>query len=206
MEKPEDASQETLAAAGLHDCRVRLTKSHRFARNSGIPHLSQRVNQGDAGEVITLLEQGKYADISWLPLTSGDRLQLLLERTIVEHFGDLAKETDPVKALDRMNQFKILCALNHGPYGVSAINQTAIQVLNQNLGKGYGAGTSPWYHGRPVLIRKNDYQLQLFNGDMGIVLQDPHHENVMTVFIKKITGSCNVLHRTGCQSMIPHMP
>jgi len=188
MEKPEDTSQEILFATGLHDCRVRLTKSYRFAKNSGIPRLSQLVNQGDAGEAITCFKQGKYADLSWLTLKSGDRMLLLLEKMIVQYFGDLAKETDPVKALSSMNKFKILCALNHGPYGVIAINQVATQVLNQNIGRGYGAGTSPWYHGRPVLIRKNDYQLQLFNGDMGIVLRDPDKENVLTVFIKNNNG------------------
>jgi exodeoxyribonuclease V alpha subunit len=188
MEKPQDSPEETIATTGLHDCRVRLTKSYRFANKSGIPRLSQLVNQGKAEEAIRLFKAGKYADLSWLPLKTGDRLLQLLEKKIVHYFGELAKETDPVKALDSMNTFKILCALNHGPYGVSAINQMATQVLNRNIGKGYGAGTSPWYHGRPVLIRKNDYQLKLFNGDMGIVLQDPDKNSILTVFIKNNNG------------------
>ncbi len=32
---------------------------------------------------------------------------------------------------------------------------------------------SPWYSGRPVLVTQNDYSLGLFNGDIGIALQDP---------------------------------
>ena len=32
---------------------------------------------------------------------------------------------------------------------------------------------SPWYRGRPVSITRNDYNLGLFNGDIGITLPDP---------------------------------
>jgi len=188
MEKPEDTSEETITATDLHDCRVRLIKSYRFTKKSGIPRLSQLVNQGKAEEAIKLFKEEKHADLSWLPLKTNDRLLPLLEKMIIQYFGDLAKETDPVKALDSMNKFKILCALNHGPHGVSTINQMATQVLNRNTGKGYGSGTSTWYHGQPVLIRKNDYQLKLFNGDMGIVLRDPDKENVLAVFIKNYNG------------------
>ena len=149
MGKPEESSEETpeetIAYTGLHDCRVRLTKSYRFAKKSGIPRLRQLVNQGEAGEAIKLFKEGKYTDLSWLPLKTGDRLRRLLEKKVVQNFGDLAKQTDPAKALDSMNKFKVLCVLNHGPHGVSAINQMATQVLNRNIGKGYGAGTSIWY-------------------------------------------------------------
>jgi exodeoxyribonuclease V alpha subunit len=31
-------------------------------------------------------------------------------------------------------------------------------------------GENPWYAGRPVLITRNNYQLGLFNGDIGIAL------------------------------------
>ena len=92
-----------------------------------------------------------------------------------------------------MNTFKILCALNHGPHGVSGINQLAAQVLTRNRVKGYKAGTSPWYHGRPVLIRKNDYPLGLFNGDMGIVLQDPDRKNSLAAYFKRNNKEvCNI--------------
>jgi exodeoxyribonuclease V alpha subunit len=32
---------------------------------------------------------------------------------------------------------------------------------------------SNFYHGRPVLIRENEPQLRLFNGDIGLLLRDP---------------------------------
>ncbi|MCI5132329.1 MAG: hypothetical protein D3904_12615 [Candidatus Electrothrix sp. EH2] len=31
-----------------------------------------------------------------------------------------------------------------------------------------------WYQGRPIIILRNQYELQLFNGDTGILWQDEH--------------------------------
>jgi exodeoxyribonuclease V alpha subunit len=184
MEKTEDSPGERPISTGLHDCRVHLTKNYRFEETSGIPRLSRLVNQGNADAVMDVLKEGTHKDLNWLPLKIGDRLLPILEKRIIQYFGDLASIKDPEKALDRMNNFKILCALNHGPHGVNGINQLAIEVLSRNTGLGQGTGTSIWYHGRPVIIRKNDYQLELFNGDMGIVLENPDKENALSVFFK----------------------
>jgi exodeoxyribonuclease V alpha subunit len=39
-----------------------------------------------------------------------------------------------------------------------------------------------WYHGRPIMITVNDYQLELFNGDVGLVWADPEHDGQLRVF------------------------
>jgi exodeoxyribonuclease V alpha subunit len=36
-----------------------------------------------------------------------------------------------------------------------------------------GAGGAEWYVGRPLLVTENDYGLQLFNGDTGVVVAAP---------------------------------
>jgi exodeoxyribonuclease V alpha subunit len=37
-------------------------------------------------------------------------------------------------------------------------------------------GGDPWYAGRPLLVTENDYELRLYNGDTGVVVQsDPEH-------------------------------
>ena len=76
--------------------------------------------------------------------------------------------------MDAFCRFKILCALKIGPFGVNAINSLAERVLGEhNLIAAHQPGGDPWYRGRPVLITRNDYNLGLFNGDIGITLPDP---------------------------------
>ncbi|MDD2800843.1 MAG: exodeoxyribonuclease V subunit alpha [Methylococcales bacterium] len=68
--------------------------------------------------------------------------------------------------LDAFDTFQVLCALRRGPWGVEGLNQRIEHWLF--------ADQLPalWYEGRPVMITRNDYNLGLMNGDVGITLKD----------------------------------
>jgi len=70
------------------------------------------------------------------------------------------------QVLDAFDTFQVLCALRRGPWGVEGLNQRIEQWLF--------ADKLPalWYEGRPVMITRNDYNLGLMNGDVGITLKD----------------------------------
>jgi exodeoxyribonuclease V alpha subunit len=58
--------------------------------------------------------------------------------------------------------------------GVTEINRFTEDILNRNgLIELDNLSTYPWYRGRPVLITRNDYNLELFNGDIGITMSEP---------------------------------
>ena len=46
-----------------------------------------------------------------------------------------------------------------------------------------------WYPGRPVMVTRNDYNLRLFNGDVGITLPDPESDARLRVFFRSADGS-----------------
>jgi exodeoxyribonuclease V alpha subunit len=48
---------------------------------------------------------------------------------------------------------------------------------------------SEFYHGRPVLIGTNDYQLRLFNGDVGLILRDAEAGGELRAFFIDATGA-----------------
>jgi exodeoxyribonuclease V alpha subunit len=93
---------------------------------------------------------------------------------IIDGYRKYLTIKDPMLAMDAFCRFKILCALKIGPFGVNAINNLAERALGeQNLIADHRSEGRPWYRGRPVLITRNDYNLGLFNGDIGITLPDP---------------------------------
>ena len=51
----------------------------------------------------------------------------------------------------------------------------------------HGAETGAWYRGRPVLITRNDPSAGLYNGDVGIALEDA--EGVLRVWFDTGAGS-----------------
>jgi exodeoxyribonuclease V alpha subunit len=75
---------------------------------------------------------------------------------------------DAGAALQSLRQLQILCALRDGPFGSQGLNELIARRLTLRFGID---GSRAWYHGRPVIITRNDYARGLFNGDVGIALE-----------------------------------
>src|SRR5699024_8832285 len=73
----------------------------------------------------------------------------------------------------QLDKHNILTAVRGGPAGSAAIN-TAISL---RLARRFDfSPDSDWYHGRPVMITRNDYRAGLYNGDLGIALRDDEQQ------------------------------
>lgn len=72
--------------------------------------------------------------------------------------------------LEARGRYQILCALRRGPWGVELINQCVEEEL---IGAGLVSAEQTWYPGMPLMVTRNDYRLQLMNGDIGLVLDLP---------------------------------
>jgi len=94
--------------------------------------------------------------------------QALAERVVAGYEAYLRAES-VAEALRRFDGFRVLCALHRGYCGVSALNTVIEEIL---AGHGLIERHGRWYRGRPVMITVNDYNLKLFNGDVGIVFND----------------------------------
>ena len=46
-------------------------------------------------------------------------------------------------------------------------------MVREGLIETVSSQSNPWYRGRPVLVTRNDYNLELFNGDIGIAMPVP---------------------------------
>ncbi|MHB1058360.1 MAG: exodeoxyribonuclease V subunit alpha [Rhodanobacter sp.] len=80
----------------------------------------------------------------------------------------LTSPIDPATALRQLHQLQILCALRDGPFGAQGLNDMIVRRLAARFGID---GNRAWYHGRPVIVTRNDYARGLFNGDVGIALE-----------------------------------
>jgi exodeoxyribonuclease V alpha subunit len=171
--KPDEATRLTDAGSGLQDSICVLRKNYRFSTHSGIGQLSRTINRGDVGTSLNLLRNARDPSASWHEYGSIGSLTRNLVRMIIDGYRKYLTIEDPVLAMEAFCRFKILCALKIGPFGVNAINRLAEKVLDeQNLIPGHRPEGYPWYRGRPVLITRNEYNLGLFNGDIGITLSE----------------------------------
>jgi len=171
---------------GIRDSIIQLRRSYRFGAVSGIGEVSRAVNEGDGIRAMEIMKSGSCGDIQWKNLPRTDTMPAVLRDRIIEGFSPYLRETDPAETFDLFNRFRILCALREGPHGIRYMNLLIEQVL-KNEGLIHQDGR--WYIGRPVMITRNDYNLRLFNGDVGITLPDPKLGNELRVFFPAPDGS-----------------
>jgi len=69
---------------------------------------------------------------------------------------------------------------------VQGLNEQVEAYLSR---KGWNGVDTEWYAGRPVLITKNEYGLELYNGDIGICLPDPENPKILKVWFERLDGS-----------------
>ena len=72
-------------------------------------------------------------------------------------------------ALDALGRFRLLCAHRRGPYGVSDWTSRLMAWLAGEL-EDLDVDQRD-YVGRPLLVTENDYELGLYNGDTGVIVQ-----------------------------------
>ncbi len=177
-----DSSQST---PGLSDCIVELRRNWRFGTAAGLSELSRAVNAGRAGDTLRHLTS---ATGSWHPLPSVAQLRAELRAPVLAAFGPASRERDPLAALKAVEHFRILAAVRRGPYGVESLNAVCEGILREG---GFVSGTGIWYAGRPVLITRNEPELRLFNGDIGICLPDSAGE--LRVYFPDASGGARAL-------------
>ncbi len=148
---------------------VELRESYRFLPGSGISQVSAAINAGRADEAVQLLGQN-FPDVARHSLPPLDSLRRALRERVANGFRAALTAENPEDALRNFNQFRLLCAVRKGPYGVVALNRLVEEALAAEHLLTPG---DVHYHGRPIMVLRNDYTLRLFNGDIGLLLRDP---------------------------------
>ncbi|MBI2810821.1 MAG: D-alanyl-D-alanine carboxypeptidase/D-alanyl-D-alanine-endopeptidase [Candidatus Melainabacteria bacterium] len=143
-------------------------------------HLTQCL-RSDRDEILTLsrhVKEGKL-DISLMesgaiPWKDEETLPQLWAR-FKDRFPSIQTERPaPEKLLGQLNQFTLLSCMREGALGVNAINS---YFLHQYLGQ---AAMGTWFVA-PILITRNDYDLQLFNGDLGYLVRKITPDNSLSL-------------------------
>ncbi len=168
-EAPARTGPHAPASTGVWDSIVHLTRSYRYGESSGIGVLARAINAGDAAAVHHVLTSGEHPDVSLRPLPPGDELGAELRTTLVEGYRGYLEAPSAEAKLAAFNRFRVLCAHRRGPHGVELTNAHAERALGA---AGLLGRPGARYAGRPVLVTANDYEVRLFNGDIGLLLEE----------------------------------
>jgi exodeoxyribonuclease V alpha subunit len=157
------AANPSVAADAVGLLRV----SYRFGSDSGIGAAAQAVNAGRGEAALALLAENGHEDIAWLD-ASEDAVHPACVDRAVERYAAYLRQDDVAEALRLFEQSRVLAALHRGPFGVDEINRLiAARLQRQGLIEG-----GDEYQGKPVMVTANDYEVGLFNGDIGLLWRD----------------------------------
>ena len=171
-----DASVEERQGSVLRNGVSALSVNRRFTAASDIHLLATAIRDGD-GETALGLLRGGTASLEFVEVEDDAQPtaeQLAGLRADVDAFGEAlhhaALQGNQVAALRALELHRVLCAHRRGPRGVqhwSALTSGWIAAAHPVEVRGDGR-----YVGEPLLVTTNDYEIGLYNGDTGVVVEN----------------------------------
>ncbi len=152
-----------------------LTDSRRFAEKSGIGRLGAAVIAGEAEKSWDILD----SKIPGLQLQKEGDLHSWLDGWIETYYQPLLQTGDVQQAFVLLGMFRILCVTRSGPQGAEQVNEYIEAQLRRT---GLICTDEKWHPGCPVMVTRNHYELDLYNGDTGLLVQ--HDGKLRVAFAK----------------------
>ncbi len=142
---------------------IELKYSHRFSGDDGIGKFSKAIIQS-SNDVI----ESFYTNIDEKVTIDFDYSEAIFQQ-FISGYKEYIQESDIEKAFEKLAKLRVLCAVREGNEGVIHINENIEKYLQS---QGFIHKDTEFYEHRPILITKNNYELGLYNGDIGIARKD----------------------------------
>ncbi|UDQ96644.1 exodeoxyribonuclease V subunit alpha [Lentisphaerota bacterium WC36G] len=183
----------------FYNIATKLQHSYRFSPDKGIGIVTKKINEAPAqfnaehfSEILYEMHHDRTNKFHALNINdmnkhSDEEIEKYLKNFVKDlsfvdkkngkkvMFSDYLQCQRVQEAYQLLNRFKILTADNVSRFGVHSINHIVEEVLNLPVGKSL-------YHGRVVIITENDYNLKLFNGDIGLFWRDKNSSQIGVFF------------------------
>ena len=166
---------------------IELKENHRFASDRGlglttaaISALPENPSLDDAEKIVDAMCEDASGEIDlqelppWLKHEFKEKINSYLEKLIVDFEGvktaylSFKNEKNVMRAYELFNKFRLICVHRSGLYGSEVINNIIEQLVMPQT----TSNRQSFYQGKPIIINENNYAMDLFNGDTGIVWPD----------------------------------
>lgn len=199
----------------LQSIHAELTESRRFGADSGIGKLAIQINRVETNlqTIWQLLRQDDALSFQYVNTLQVDsipsnqiknslsnkknnlkisqnyrtyirKIKNLLRNPVEKSMPESTKSTI-ASLMEIFSEFRVLTAGHNGEWGDHYINNYLTQWHLTELK--LPLGQNAWFHGRPIMILQNNYELGLFNGDIGFCLQSSDDKSRLEVFFENKT-------------------
>jgi len=153
----------------LDECLVRLKKTYRYNQNSKMGQFTKAVIHGfgeQLDQILAIPEDSLVLDTEY---------DETIFNMFIKGYYAFIEEQDIKKALEKLNNCRVLCAVRQGEQGIYKINSRIESQLKSHYNNNKEHNFQPtdgFYHNQPIMVTQNTPEINLFNGDVGIVRKD----------------------------------
>ncbi len=144
--------------------------THNFRAQEDIKALAESLRGGDADEVLAVL-RAPSDQVEFVEATDPAEVEEALRPDCLDAalaIRAAALAEDAEGAIAALDTHRLLCAHREGPHGVRRWNAQVERWLAETPDvEIFGQ----WYVGRPLLVTTNDYALDVYNGEIGVVVR-----------------------------------
>ena len=166
-------------AVPLSQNSARLTVSHRFGADSGIGCLARAVIAKDAESAWA--QFGRFSqELEVMQADVKKQAELLYQRH--EKYWQAVDSGNVALAYGHAADVAVLAAWRKD---AEIFNETYCRHLQR-----FGRATeeTPWFAGQIIMVTRNDYIQDLFNGDIGLIMPDAASANGLAAYFPDIEG------------------
>ena len=156
---------------------ARLTEIHRQSAESRIVLAAHAINAGE----MPAFSQAGQGDCFFVEAEDAERAQQLLLQVVSERIPQRF-------GLDPVRDVQVLCPMNRGGLGAQALNQSLQRLLNPHGAPAIERYGQRFAVGDKVMQIENDYDKEVYNGDLGVVRAIAVEEETMTRRVRRPPG------------------
>lgn len=150
---------------------IRLKEIFRQAASSWIVRIAHQINEGHYPRFPSDYEEG---DCQFVTANNSENIPNVIE--------DLVTRTIPrIYQVDPKRDIQVLCPMHKGETGVKALNERLQDLLNPDVGESVKRFGVTYRIGDKVMQTVNNYEREVFNGDIGYVVKIDDMEHELTV-------------------------
>lgn len=157
----------------IPDLRIVFRQRHRFAGSDAIAELADAVRCGQSDRALEILKEAPGLCLTELRESEVD---LVVDDACEGYWAlrEAAARDDITAALECFGRFQVLSPYRFGPLGTRHLNQLVGMRIEELRSRNHGIQS-----GTPLIVEQNDYDMGLFNGDVGIVVAIGRDERVI---------------------------
>jgi exodeoxyribonuclease V alpha subunit len=146
---------------------VTLSRPYRYTSTSGIARLASAIKRGAVDEALGLLAAKEIPEIELVQPAKKSGIEPSLRDAVRSGYTPFIQARELGDKLAALGGFRVLCAHRHGWFGAARLNQWIGSIIADRASGAAGPVVIP------ITVTRNDYRLELYNGDLGLLLSDP---------------------------------